>query len=62
MQMVSPSSFAYFVNIKSCMGAYLDIKPFFFPLYSRTEFEGDGRHAVLQLVGDHPQHVAATIQ
>jgi hypothetical protein len=34
---------------------------FNFSLISRTEFGRNGKHAVLQLVGDRPQQVAATI-
>jgi hypothetical protein len=42
--------------------AYLDTELYFnFSLISGIEFGRNGRHAVLQLVGDRPQQVAATI-
>ena len=34
---------------------------FIFPLVSRTEIGRNGRHAILQLVGDRPQQVVAII-
>jgi hypothetical protein len=42
--------------------AQLDIELYFnFILISGIEFGRNGRHAVLQLTGDRPQQVAATI-
>jgi hypothetical protein len=47
---------------KPYMVAQLDIELYFnLSLVSGTEFGRNGRHAVLQLVRDHPQQVAATI-
>jgi hypothetical protein len=51
-----------FRHIKSCTDAQVDTKLYFnFSLISGTEFGRNGRHAILQLVGDRPQQVAATI-
>jgi hypothetical protein len=33
----------------------------FFPLISRIQYRGDGRHAIMQLIGDRPQQMATTI-
>jgi hypothetical protein len=52
-----PVIIAPFSHIKSCTVAYLDNKLNFFHLHRGTESRGDGRHAILQLVGDHPQQV-----
>jgi hypothetical protein len=47
---------------KPYAGAQLDIELYFnFSLVSGTEFGRNGRHAILQLVGDRPQQVAAII-
>jgi hypothetical protein len=47
---------------KPYMIAQLDTELYFnFSLVSGIESERNGRHAILQLVGDRPQQVAATI-
>jgi hypothetical protein len=47
---------------KPYMVAQLDLELYFnFSLVSGTEFGRNGRHAVLQLIGDRPQQVATTI-
>jgi hypothetical protein len=49
-------------HTKPYIVAYLDTEPYFnFTLVSGTEFGRNGRHAVLQLIGDRTQQVAATI-
>jgi hypothetical protein len=51
-----------FCHIKSFTDAQVDTELYFnFSLVSGTEFGRNGRHAILQLVGDHLQQVAATI-
>jgi hypothetical protein len=51
-----------FCHIKSFTDAQVDIELCFnFSFVSGTEFGRNGRHAILQLVGDRPQQVAATI-
>jgi hypothetical protein len=61
MQMVSPSSLAHLVILKHVLMHIWIVNLIFFPLVSGLEFGRNGRHAILQLVGDRPQQVAATI-
>jgi hypothetical protein len=49
-------------NSKPFTVAQLDTELYFnFFLVSGTKFGRNGRHAILQLVGDRPQQVATTI-
>jgi hypothetical protein len=61
MQMVSPSSLAHLGILNHVRMHIWKVNLIFFLLVSGTESRTDGRHAVLQLVGDRPQQVAATI-
>jgi hypothetical protein len=61
MQMVRPSSLAYLVIQSHIRLHNWTLNCNLISPVLGLEFGRNGRHAVLQLIGDHPQQVAATI-
>jgi hypothetical protein len=61
MQMVSSSSLVHLVILNHVRMHICIVNYIFFPLVSRTECRRDGKHTILQLVGNCPQQVASIV-